>query len=237
MLSNDWALGLDASGLENKPGIGLSHPAAGAALQRLMTRARRSGFELAVASGYRGYSRQLTIFNEKFRCQRPVCSDQGHELSRSAFDEAGWLRAILRYSALPGTSRHHWGTDFDVWDSRAVGEDYKLLLQGDEYAGDGPFAALSAWLSQLIDRDDAEGFYRPYDTVTDGVAIEPWHLSHRPTAQLFYPLVTDAQLRSLWLAGEQTAAGGCSFEPLAAQAVLEDQFEEVMARFVRSYYE
>ena len=30
------------------------------------------------------------------------------------------LQAILRFSALPGTSRHHWGTDLDVYDAAVI---------------------------------------------------------------------------------------------------------------------
>ena len=44
--SQNWAVGLDASGLEHCPGIGLAHPSAAAALQRLQSRARRAGMAL-----------------------------------------------------------------------------------------------------------------------------------------------------------------------------------------------
>ena len=43
--------------------------------------------------------------------------------------------------------------------------DYQLQLQASEYTGDGPFAALD-WLADLIARDDAEGFFRPYQPDT-----------------------------------------------------------------------
>ena len=69
--SPNWAVGLETSGLEHCPGIGLAHPAAAAALQRLQSRARRAGMVLEVASGYRDYSRQLAIFNAKFQGHRP----------------------------------------------------------------------------------------------------------------------------------------------------------------------
>ena len=234
--SQFWAVGLDASGLEHCPGIELAHPEAAAALQRLQSRARRAGMALEVASGYRDYRRQLAIFNAKYQGLRPVFSDTGEQLYRSQFDDAAWLTAILHYSALPGTSRHHWGTDFDVWDSSAVAGDYQLQLQASEYTGDGPFAALSDWLADLIDRDDAEGFFRPYQAHIGAVALEPWHLSHRPTARLFYPQVNEELLRSLWSAGRDDGSVPGSPEPLAGLAALAGQMDAVMERYVRAYY-
>ena len=38
--------------------------------------------------------------------------------------------AILLWSALPGASRHHWGTDFDVFDRAAVPPDYRAAVDG-----------------------------------------------------------------------------------------------------------
>ena len=185
-----WAVGLETSGLEHCPGIGLAHPAAAAALQRLQSRARRAGMVLEVASGYRDYSRQLAIFNAKFQGHRPVYSDAGEQLYRSQFDDAAWLKAILHYSALPGTSRHHWGTDFDVWDSSAVAGDYQLQLQASEYTGDGPFAALSDWLAGLIARDDAEGQHGQAVQAQDDTGVVAG-LQHRFVFALFEVHVPD----------------------------------------------
>ena len=234
--SQNWAVGLDTSGLEHCPGIGLAHPSAAVAMQRLQSRARRAGMALEVASGYRDYRRQLAIFNAKFQGHRPVYSDAGEQLCRSQFDDVAWLKAILHYSALPGTSRHHWGTDFDVWDSSAVAGDYQLQLQASEYTGDGPFAVLSDWLADLIARDDAEGFFRPYQPGTGAVAVEPWHLSHLPTARLFYPQVNEELLRSLWSAGRADGSVAGSPEPVAGLTALGGQMDDVMERYVRAYY-
>ena len=54
-------------------------------------------------------------------------------------------------AAVPGenASRHHWGTDLDVYDSRAVGEDYQVQLSPAEVAPGGPgsdaFTPLAWW--------------------------------------------------------------------------------------------
>ena len=35
---------------------------------------------------------------------------------------------ILEWSALPGASRHHWGSEFDVFDLAALPEGYRVQL-------------------------------------------------------------------------------------------------------------
>ncbi len=49
----------------------------------------------------------------------------------------------------------------------------------EEYARDGIFGRLSAWLD---DNMSAYGFFRPYRNDRGGVAPEPWHLSYAPVA-------------------------------------------------------
>ena len=231
-----WALGLSLRGLTDFPGIGLANEAAATALSRLMARAQKSGFQLSVASGHRDYGRQLAIFNAKMRGERPVYNDTGALVPKQSLTGRDWLHAILRYSALPGTSRHHWGTDFDIWDPSAVPADYALQLQPSEYSEDGPFAQLSTWLTTLINKDDAEGFYRPYTGELGGVAPEPWHLSHRPSAKLFQPLVDHAPLTQLW-SGETKQLGQLAkVEALAGLQEVQGRYEAIMARYVRSYW-
>ena len=57
------------------------------------------------------------------------------------------MRAILHWSALPGASRHHWGTEIDVIDRAALLHGQLAQLVPDEYAADGVFAKLGLWLS------------------------------------------------------------------------------------------
>ena len=87
----------------------------------------------------------------------------------------------MLYSALPGASRHHLGTDLDVFDKAAVSDDYKLQLTPDEYLQGGPFAPLSNWLDTNLVKF---GFYRPYQHDLGGVAPELWHISHIKQSQL-----------------------------------------------------
>ncbi|MCB9651596.1 MAG: M15 family metallopeptidase [Deltaproteobacteria bacterium] len=80
----------------------------------------------------------------------------------------GCLRAILNWSALPGGSRHHWGTEMDVVDLAAVPPDYRVRLLPDEVAPGGPFHPLHQWLDENLERF---GFFRPYARLQGGMYI------------------------------------------------------------------
>lgn len=148
----------------------------------LVAAARAAGFDLAIASGYRNYQRQLQIWNAKACGDRAVFDEAGTLLDISTLDEWQLVQAILRWSALPGASRHHWGTDIDVYDRAAVPADYVVQLSADEAADNGPFGALHRWLDERISNDTAFGFFRPYAEDRGGIAPERWHLSYAPLA-------------------------------------------------------
>jgi hypothetical protein len=108
-----------------------------------------------------------------------LLDQQGRALDPAVMSEAQIVRAILLWSALPGASRHHWGTDFDVVDGAALAPGQRPQLVPAEYAADGCFAALNGWL----DANAADyGFFKPYDVDRGGVQPEPWHLSFAPIA-------------------------------------------------------
>ena len=208
----------------------LADPEAGAAFHRLAKRAANEGFDLRAASAFRDYDRQAHIVNEKWLGHRAVGNDAGDVLQREALSDSQWLEAILRFSALPGTSRHHWGTDMDIWDAAAVNNAYRPMLSPAEYGGDGVFANLTAWLDERIAADDAEGFYKPYAIDRGGVAPEAWHISYRPVAMTYQDLVTPDMLLSLWR-GEPDPSG-VRHEPLAMLSAVESEVGELLARFV-----
>ncbi|WP_404340328.1 M15 family metallopeptidase [Pseudoalteromonas mariniglutinosa] len=141
----------------------------------LQTAASKAGFTLSIASSFRDFDRQRTIWNAKFNQQRPVFDLNQQVVDLSRLTELQKCHAIMLYSALPGASRHHFGTDLDVFDQAAIATDYKLQLTTDEYQGDGPFKAMTAWLDSHLVKF---GFYRPYHHYLGGVAAEPWHISH-----------------------------------------------------------
>ena len=159
-----------------------------APLQALQQTARHAGFDLRIASGFRDYERQRAIWNAKALGSRAVNDAQGVPIDTAALDANGLMQAILRWSALPGTSRHHWGSDFDVYDAAAVAEDYDVQLTDTEVYGEGPFAPMHDWLDGYLATDAGAVFRRPYEGV-GAVAPERWHLSYQPLAVRFERLL------------------------------------------------
>ena len=196
------------------------HPKAAAAFKRLRAAALADGIDLAAASSFRDFDTQVRIWNEKWTGRRPLHDRRGRALDAARLKPAARVRAILAWSAPPGASRHHWGTDFDVYDRAALPPGTALELVPAEYGPAGPFARLSAWLDGHMDRF---GFYRPYATDRGGVQPEPWHLSHYPTAR--------EASRRLRLATLRAAIEGGALE---GKSALLAALPEIYARYVRS---
>lgn len=144
---------------------------------RLKRDAQEAGFDLQLASAYRDFDRQLKIWNLKASGERTLLDDQERPLDFKALSPIELVLAILRWSAIPGCSRHHWGTDIDIFDgNQQQPEDVKLVPS--ETIHPGPSAALHDWLDSKISSQDAYGFYRPYATDRGGVSPERWHISY-----------------------------------------------------------
>jgi LAS superfamily LD-carboxypeptidase LdcB len=152
------------------------------------------GIDLVAFSSFRDFDRQLGIWNGKFSGERPMRDRSGRPIDARTLSPAERVAAILWWSALPGTSRHHWGTDFDVMDAGALPPGYKLQAIPAEYQAGGPFERLSSWLDEHM---HAFGFYRPYTTDRGGVAPEPWHLSYAPVAVRAQSALDVAGLRAV----------------------------------------
>jgi LAS superfamily LD-carboxypeptidase LdcB len=151
---------------------------------RLQNEARHEGFDLQIISGFRDYERQLRIWNLKASGERQLLDDQERPLEFSTLSPLQIVMAILRWSALPGCSRHHWGTDIDIYDGKTQSpEDVQLVPS--ETRGEGPAARLHEWLDQRIRTKTAFGFYRPYETDRGGVSPERWHLSYHSISNRF----------------------------------------------------
>lgn len=114
--------------------------------------------DLRIVSATRTYDRQRLIWEHKWDTARGTAAER--------------CLNILRYSSMPGTSRHHWGTDIDlcsVEDSVWQQPDYQRVL---------------AWLELNACRF---GFFMPYtdDAARTGYHYEPWHWSYFPLACLY----------------------------------------------------
>jgi LAS superfamily LD-carboxypeptidase LdcB len=180
MLSPLELTGRTRTHVADTPELGCAlHPLTAAALIELKRAALAERIELDVVSGHRSLARQAAIWNAKFRGERRLLGRDGTELDRARLSSRELIDSILIWSALPGASRHHWGTDADVIDRAAVPPGYEPRLVREEFAADGIFARLSAWLGENAGRF---GFFRPYSTDRGGVMPEPWHLSFAPVA-------------------------------------------------------
>ena len=150
------------------------------ALRAMVDAAATEHIALAVASGFRSFDHQLSIWNQKARGERPVLDASERPLDVLALAPEQRVFAILRWSALPGASRHHWGTDVDVFDQSVLAPGMTPRLERHEAAPDGIFGRLHGWLDNHAHRF---GFFRPYDCDRGGTSPEPWHLSYVPLAR------------------------------------------------------
>ena len=190
------------------------------ALQAL---AAGAGFDVAILSGFRSFDRQLSIWNRKARGELAVLDFDAKPLNIATLSERELVFAILRWSALPGASRHHWGTDIDVFDAAARPEGYEIELVPAEYEGEGMFAPFSAWLDERIANRRSFGFFRPYDRDRSGIAPERWHLSYGPLAAEFARMLSIELLRDTVVSADM----------LLKDVVLAN-LEEIVDRFVKN---
>tara|TARA_R110001592_G_C13191679_1_gene752841 strand:+ start:6215 stop:6931 length:717 start_codon:yes stop_codon:yes gene_type:complete len=122
--------------------------------------AEDDGIQLIIVSATRNHSYQSGIWNRKW------ASFGGDENSRA--------ERILQYSSMPGTSRHHWGTDFD------------LNALENNYFESGEGLKIYTWLRANAAKF---GFYQPYIAFNNyreqGYREEKWHWSYFPLASKF----------------------------------------------------
>lgn len=224
-LAPDELTGLSDTHLVSLAGGQRLHADAATAWAALVADASEAGFDLAIASSFRSCARQVAIWNGKVRGERPVHDDTGAPVNIGALPDAGKVLAIMRFSALPGTSRHHWGTDLDVFDAGAVPANYTVQLSPQEVAPGGVFDALHVWLDERMAAGESHGFYRPYDRDRGGVAPERWHLSYAPVAQACAGLLDATALAACW------DGSHCS-EPLLLKETVEALLPELLERYV-----
>ncbi|MFC1639777.1 M15 family metallopeptidase [Gemmatimonadota bacterium] len=183
--------------------------------------ARNNGFELEIFSGFRDFDRQLGIWNRKATGKQAVLDSNAVALDIRLLSEKELALAILRWSALPGASRHHWGTDLDVFDAAAKPAGYEIELIPEEVNTGGMFGPLHDWLDERMAVDGAFGFFRPYEWDLNGVAPERWHLSYAPLAAQNEQLLTKDVLRST-----------IEHASIELKAVVLEHLDEIYDRFV-----
>jgi len=149
-------------------------------LNKLIDSAKAAGFELRLESSYRSFEKQLSIWNRKASGELKLLDDRGIPMERPQ-DEEELMYAILTWSALPGASRHHLGTDIDVVDGAACPEGYEVQLTPEECTG--MFAAFHNFLTEKMSRDESFGFQRVFVPGRGKIRPEGWHIAHLPTSR------------------------------------------------------
>jgi LAS superfamily LD-carboxypeptidase LdcB len=187
---------------------------------KLRAAAAAAGFDVVAASSFRDFDRQLAIWNAKYSGRAPLYDEAGRPLEAAQLPPPQRVEAILLWSALPGASRHHWGTDLDLIDRKATSPEYRVQLTAAEFTAPGPFAPLAAWLDANAPRF---GFFRPFRGVISGVQPEPWHVSFAPVAESARHMLTPGMLRE---ALQQA--------PLLGKECVFERLDELHARYVAS---
>jgi len=133
--------------------------------------AKKDGVNLGIASATRNFDYQKNLWNNKWTGYTLV---EGQDLSKSIPDESKRFEKILEYSAVPGISRHHWGTDIDL---NNANPEYFNTSEGEK---------VYYW---LIVNAPSFGFCQTYTLKRSiqetGYNEEKWHWSYLPLAKQF----------------------------------------------------
>lgn len=124
---------------------------------------------LQIRSAARNFDYQKGIWERKWNGETKI--ENGKDASVAYPDHEERARMILLYSSMPGTSRHHWGTDIDL---NSFDNDWFKT-------GDG--GKLYAWML----KNAAEfGFCQPYSDKKEGrtgYEEERWHWTYLPISK------------------------------------------------------
>ncbi len=138
---------------------------------KMHTAALEDGVQLTIVSATRNFESQKYIWERKWSGKTLV---EGKNLTKSVSDPVERAKIILRFSSMPGTSRHHWGTDIDL---NALNNDYFLKGEGEK---------TYTWLKENASDFGFCQTYTPKNsTRPSGYEEEKWHWSYLPLARPF----------------------------------------------------
>ncbi len=132
--------------------------------------AKQDGIKLLIISATRNFERQKQIWEAKWTGAQLA---GGENIAKTISDPEKRALKILEYSSMPGSSRHHWGTDLDL---NNLNEAHFQTPEGRK---------MYEWLRAHA----AEyGFCQPYspqgkDRPT-GYHEEKWHWSYMPVSKI-----------------------------------------------------
>lgn len=129
-------------------------------LKQMFDAAAKDNITLDVLSATRNFNYQKNIWENKW-----------HAFEKPERTDANKAKKILEYSAMPGASRHHWGTDVD------------LVAMTNAYFEHGEGLKIYNWLQMHAAQF---GFCQPYTAHRKtGYNEEKWHWSYLPLAKTF----------------------------------------------------
>ncbi len=172
------------------------HKEAYDAFKKMYEAAKKEGIKLQIVSAARPYHQQKAIWSAKWTGKRKV---DGENLAKAIPSIKERALKILEYSSMPGTSRHHWGTDIDI---NNLNNSYFEKGKGkQEYD----------W---LVANAANFGFHQPYTQKgaarPNGYEEEKWHWSYLPLAQpylnQYLQEITIEDITALDFAGAKSAA-------------------------------
>ena len=187
LLCAEHALGLDESHLVQLPDS--AHrllPTTAQAFCLMQQAAHADGLDLALASRYRSFARQQIIWDEKFNGQRPVLDAQSHPLDIHTLNDQARILAILRWSALPGTSRHHWGSDMDIYARQEYIRDPDAPVQPKGMVRRDAVSNLEIWCECFGKRKEDIKPADSYAIAAMMLHIEGWHKTDERKTQPLY---------------------------------------------------
>ena len=153
------------------------------AYKHMRKAAAKAGIDIKVVSAHRSYNRQREIWNAKYR-----------KLISQGLSAKDAIQEIITFSTLPGTSRHHWGTDIDIIDNANPQSGDVLLAE--KYYGDGPSSALRNWMNQ----NAADyGFLEVYTDHPNrkGFAHEPWHYTYHSLSKAYLEILINQAISEI----------------------------------------
>lgn len=146
--------------------------------------ALKDAIELKIVSGYRSFEHQKEIWEWKFK-----------QLTQTKSPLEA-ISEIITYSSIPGTSRHHWGTDIDVIDASIEAPKGDLLLEK-HFHGNAAFSKMKSWMNTYSADFGFELVYTR-DKERTGFNYEPWHYSFKPKAKSYLKIQSQDKYKKAW---------------------------------------
>ncbi|NVJ60462.1 MAG: M15 family metallopeptidase [Gammaproteobacteria bacterium] len=170
-----------------------------AQLEKLMSDLSKVGLTIRILSHWRSFEYQLGIWLKKWNGQATILDRNSKPLNPADLSIDDKISSLFFWSALPGLSRHHWGTDFDIFLAEPINNNYCVELIPQEFKTGGICEHLNNWLDSNLAQYQ---FYRPYDRDRGGVSPEPWHISFKPIAQTLQKKISAAEAADVIMGSE-----------------------------------